>query len=1128
MALKTILNKQTDFTGEFPEEWAKGGLWRFNESDPDEDDCLLDSSGMGRAATINNWSGTTASMRIGKKGNYFRFNINNPSTEQTYLKVTNDGSIFASLGARIVCGGWMNPTTYSVGNTYCPIFNTRYGPGQPIFYLSLIRGKPRIMLYNDTGSLILDESVDPPFSLVNGGWYFIACLIEPDNKTAQYVVGDRGTGTVWASEVLSFTGELNRSCTADLILGMHADSYWYAGGLDDWFLDCDTQLTAEDLENYFLSSICANGGDTSGDVDGITEPGTVTLRASSGVYPSEGVLTTAAADCNLSGTGRVSVTSEYISGTTAVSLVEASTSDDLEEWSDWVAVPSDGKLASPNRAYIRFRVTLTTSDTSRTPKVIDIRLYDIPKAPYEKIGYARPVGWMNPTTYSVGNTYCPIFNTRYGPGQPIFYLSLIRGKPRIMLYNDTGSLILDESVDPPFSLVNGGWYFIACLIEPDNKTAQYVVGDRGTGTVWASEVLSFTGELNRSCTADLILGMHADSYWYAGGLDDWFLDCDTQLTAEDLENYFLSSICANGGDTSGDVDGITEPGTVTLRASSGVYPSEGVLTTAAADCNLSGTGRVSVTSEYISGTTAVSLVEASTSDDLEEWSDWVAVPSDGKLASPNRAYIRFRVTLTTSDTSRTPKVIDIRLYDIPKAPYEKIGYARPVVLDSNGAWEAVLENAYDIIVTGEINGEDTLSFKIPYRDGKRGYIDSEKKIQIVDDVYKVRTVTDTRDTDGSAVTEVYAEAEFYDLTFSVRKEERTFEAEYPETAMAYALEGTEWSVGTVTVRTQRTWTSTEKNALSILRNIADLHGGDLVFDCPNRLVHLLTINGKDSGALFAYKKNMKSIQRVVDTRELVTRLYAVGAEGMTFADINGGRPYVEDFTYTSEIRISTLDCSSFTNPYQMKEYAEMRLADYAKPTISYVLNAMDLSVLTGYEHEAWELGDYVRVEDKELGLSVTTRIVRREYNLQEPWNTVLELSTTLKNLGSSASEWDNAADSLEGTSMVSNNDIREMVPFNLLRNSRADDGLAYWVSSGFEADSENGASGTASFKAEGVAGMTKSLSQTVYPANRSSYTLSAQIGSENLEKLSEDSQVGIEVVIEYEDGSTESRFIDLY
>ena len=35
------------------------------------------------------------------------------------------------------------------------------------------------------------------------------------------------------------------------------------------------------------------------------------------------------------------------------------------------------------------------------------------------------------------------------------------------------------------------------------------------------------------------------------------------------------------------------------------------------------------------------------------------------------------MTLTTSDTSKTPKLIDIRLYDIPKSPYEKIGYLVP-------------------------------------------------------------------------------------------------------------------------------------------------------------------------------------------------------------------------------------------------------------------------------------------------------------------------------------------------------------------------------------------------------------------------------------------------------------------
>jgi len=841
MALKMALNQQTDFTGEFPEAWAKDGLWRFNESAPDDDVCVADSSGCGRKMYINNWSGTTASLRGGQKGNYIRININSPTTEQTYLKAENDGSIFASLGERIICGGWMNPTTYSVGNTYTPIFNTRYGPGQPIFYLSLIRGKPRLMLYNSSGTLILDESVTPSFSLVNGGWYFIACLIEPDNKQAQYVVGDRDSGECWVSDVMTWTGELNRSCTADLIMGMHADSYWYAGGFDDWFLDCDSELTAEDL-------------------------------------------------------------------------------------------------------------------------------------------------------------------------------------------------------------------------------------------------------------------------------------CD----------YFYASLCANGGNTTGDVDGITEPGAVTLRAADGGYPTEGILYTAAVKCNLAGTGRVQVTSEVTLGVTAVTDIQTSTSDDLLEWSDWAGLGADGKLVSPDRAYIRFRMTLTTSNTSQTPKVTAIRLYDIPKSAYSRLGYACPVVLDENDAWEAVLENAYNVVVISEINGEDCLNFSLPFTDGKRRYLDNEKSVQIVEDVYRIRTITDTRDTSGKIVTQVYAEAEFYDLAYSVRKAEKEFDAATAAEEMAYALADTEWSVGTVEPSTKRTWTCSETNALAILRRTADLHGGDLIFDCANHLVHLYTVYGSDKGALFAYRKNMKSIERVVDTTGLVTRLYATGADGMTFADINDGKPYVEDFTYSKEVRISALDCSSFTNPYQMLEYAKMRLADYSKPTVSYVLNAMDLSVLTAYEHETWALGDYVHVEDEDLRLSITTRLVRREYNLQEPWNTVLELSTVLKNLSSSASQWDNAADTLEGTSVISATDLKEMVPFNLLRNSRADDGLAYWVSSGFEADGENGASGTASFKAEGVAGMAKSLSQTVYPANRSCYTISAQIASEDLEKLSEDSQVGIEVVIEYEDGATETRFIDLY
>ena len=839
MSLKHILNTQDAFTGEFPATLAPDGLWRFNESEPDANDYLIDSSGKNRKAYIHNWSGTTADLKIGNLGNYFQMNIHNPSSEKTYLKVTNDGTVFSNIGETIVVGGWMKPTTYSVGNTYCPILNTRYGSGQPIFYLSLIRGKPRIMLYNSSGTLILDESVTPSFSLQNGYWYFIACVIRPTAKTAQYILGNKDSGDLWQSSVLTFSGDLNRSCVADLIWGMHADSYWYAGGFDDWFLDCNSSLTADDLAEYFLESLSANGADLSSDVDALT--------------------------------------------------------------------------------------------------------------------------------------------------------------------------IADA---------------------------------------------------------------------------------------------------------------------VTLNAFDSIYPSSGQLITAARECGITGNGRVSVKAEYSPGETSISLVETATSDDLLTWTQWQTVGTNGELQSPSKNYIKYRITLATTNTARTPKLTSISLFDNPRPLYSKLGYARPIILDSDGNAEAVLDNAYDIIVTSEINGVDELEFKLPFQDRKRSCIDNEKNVRIVNDTYRIRTITDDKEESGKAITTVYAEAAFYDLAYSVKKDAISFNADTADVPMSYALQATDWDVGTVNVSTKRTWTCSEKNALAILRAVQDIHGGDLIFDNANKIVKLLTFSGEDSGVLFCYRKNMKSIQRVIDTTSLITRLYAYGKDGMTFASINDGKEYVQDTTYTSEIRISTLDCSSFTNPYQMLEFANMRLADYASPRISYVLKAMDLSVLTGFEHETWELGDTVTVKDDDLNLSVKTRIVRREYNLQEPWNTVLELSTTLRELGDSSSRWDSAADTLESADLVDSQEMKDLVPFNHLRNSRADSGLNYWQSSGFSVDAENGVSGMASFKCEGALNTTKSLSQTITPATRESYTFSAQIASENLVKGSS-GQVGIEVTFEYEDGTTETRFIDL-
>ena len=53
--------------------------------------------------------------------------------------------------------------------------------------------------------------------------------------------------------------------------------------------------------------------------------------------------------------------------------------------------------------------------------------------------------------------------------------------------------------------------------------------------------------------------------------------------------------------------------------------------------------------------------------------------------------------------------------------------------------------------------------------------------------------------------------------------------------MAYALQGTDWDVGTVNVSTKRNGLVLRKT-LAILRAVQNIHGGDLIFDNANRIV----------------------------------------------------------------------------------------------------------------------------------------------------------------------------------------------------------------------------------------------------------------------------------------------------
>ncbi|WP_096190137.1 phage tail spike protein [Evansella halocellulosilytica] len=466
---------------------------------------------------------------------------------------------------------------------------------------------------------------------------------------------------------------------------------------------------------------------------------------------------------------------------------------------------------------------------------------------------------------------------------------------------------------------------------------------------------------------------------------------------------------------------------------------------------------------------------------------------------------------------------------LPKAYFQRLPGARPVILSQEREPIAVLENAEGVIATREIGtgGENTLIFHLPFNDPKNKYLENENRVQLVENEYIIRQVTHDA-TNGFPVTEVYCEAAWYDLQYADPLEINSWSNVEPKQVMEDLLDQTEWKVGRVEISRTRNLELDSKlsNRLEGLWEVSEVWGGELEFDTRNYQVHLVEQVGVDSGVAIIYGKNMKHMEAVYNTEDLVTRLYPYGKNRISIENANDGVPYIDNFQYTQTVRVKSFKDDRFNNPYHLKEKAEEILKQLSIPRSTYLIKAADFSKMAELSHESFQLGDIIRVYNKELGIEVKTRIKRMEYDVLEPWNTTLELSQKEPGLSDLLADISTTTNHLQTEETVERQDLLNLMVFNYLLNSRADDGFAYWVNNGWEIDHEHGVSGPASFKVNGDFHVSKSLSQRVYPANRDDYTISFQASTENIE-AGNNAKIGVEIEVEYEDGTTDVQFLPL-
>lgn len=767
--------------------------------------------------------------------------------------------------------------------------------------------------------------------------------------------------------------------------------------------------------------------------------------------------------------------------------------------------------------------------------------------------------WFKPTASDVaaaGNNWRILFTHRgFGQTNRGFHLALWNGQLHARIYNTSGGLIQPYSMDSDqirktvkadtiYQLI-----FIWNSSTSGNKLEIWMNDGINGWELWIKSGVSIT--LHTNTRQELTIGdmpvsaSGGTQYAFDGWIDEFMYWTDYTSGVPSIEelkttyrDYVLNAAW---------MDTDTEPGSMMLgRNAAGLYTNKPQFwTSPVIDIGEDGFGdfgRLQINFEQPAGTGI--NVSTRSSSNRSTWNNWIKVAPSGQINSPDQRYLQIQVELFTIDRSVTPKVMEIQVLDYPKVKRLALS-SEPLIIykDLASGLERMgeLVNAYDVFIVEEVNGEETLEFKMAANDPKRHELGAEPVeliAEIGDKRFIIRNPIDRRDESGKKYTQFTAEATWYEL-----RDHKVIEFESVEDTalntlnkiLDASIEPTGWTIYKADPTIKRTIRGEWKSVLELLHEVRDQFGGELLFDTVNRTISLVNQIGENNGIRFYYNKNLKTIERSVDSYGIVTRLYLYGKNGMTIASVNNNVEYLENTKWVdalglrNRIRIDRLSDGRYTIPQNLKEDGQKMLDEMSKPIVSYAMTVNDLSVLSGHEHEQIGLGDTVYAVDTELmNMHVEARIVRRKYNVREPWKTEIELNQPKKELAdANKRSIDDAVELLAETDPLDTSDVQQMTVFNHLLNSRAEDGMAYWEQTGTGVSVEmTGFSGSASWKLQSGYGSEASLKQSVFGvSHRTAYTVSAYVYNDGTitRGPSNDAFVGIRVRIHYETADNEGK-----
>ena len=214
-----------------------------------------------------------------------------------------------------------------------------------------------------------------------------------------------------------------------------------------------------------------------------------------------------------------------------------------------------------------------------------------------------------------------------------------------------------------------------------------------------------------------------------------------------------------------------------------------------------------------------------------------------------------------------------------------------------------------------------------------------------------------------------------------------------QAATEFALEGTGWTVeADANITKKRTIRKEDDTtAWEVVKQIVTTYRLELEIDAVNKRLKFHTRRGRDRGAYFIERLNLRSLGVKTSSYGFYTRLIPIGKDGLHLW--RDGQNYIENHQYSDKVITSIWRDERYTVTAALLEDAQARLDEASTPARAYTAELVDLAAQSDkYNALAYDLGDAVLLVSEKTDEREKQRIVKLDEYPDDPLANKAELS----------------------------------------------------------------------------------------------------------------------------------------